>query len=883
MGTHGESESSAILVVASESHTSKLCADCHKLDLTAEKFVVEYTSISSTMRQQYLENKMNRRSPRFSPKSRNSKLCLGNLRDIITKSQNCPFCKLVRNSLVLSDYGPYLDAKCDMIWELDGREIDGRHGALKARTRRIHLLWDHDHLRNAYLVFVAPERYVRFSSDASGAWEKRAFSLGRNIESSSNIFLMKSWFDACSREHGGECRPIQNYMFAEMARQSFFGVIDVLDMCLKPLPLLMNDGKGRYEPYVALSYVWGNLNSYTTKLSNILTHKIPGSLAKYLAELPQVIRDAMFLVTQLGQRYLWVDSLCIVQDSLTQWKLNAEVMDLIYGNALLTICAADGSDSGTALKAMHPEQRSSTQHIEECAPGVSLMLRELPEVGIGCSTWNTRAWTFQERLLSRRCLIFAEGRVFFQCRSNAMSEDLVTAKAGSGWSLDRVQALPRILRELPRRGFRVYMNCVLLYSSRALTKKKDILSAFKGISNLIGENMESPFVFGLPCSHFDLALLWQPSSKMKRRKPRTEEDMRNPDEMAFPSWSWCGWEDSQMQYKNEMLEDCLTNVQEWLQDHTWISWYIRDGRGNLRPLWNKYESRGNRETEERWRGYEVDKLTFDNGARNPRHSNPIRQHRDVPSEIDIRIRSRARERTPQSHLIIRERGRDASLDPHTYEGGESMRGDAPQVRNVHERTHREYSAAGRHEDQTTDFYGRLHHWALTSLRRHDFEKTLPESPYKVLLNRNPEPDREFPDQPYLQFFTWTASLYLDPKEKSDDDKVGEEGLCRCDIADNNGDWCGSIVLDEQWLTSRRELEGSKFEFLALSDAKGFTPEECEVWTYYTPQEWSLSEWDLYYVLLVERLGPIWSRVGLGKVFRDAFTHSPCDWKEIILG
>lgn len=182
-------------------------------------------------------------------------------------------------------------------------------------------------------------------------------------------------------------------------------------------------------------------------------------------------------------------------------------MGLIYGQAFLTICAADGDDFQTGLRAMNPESRSASQHIEECAPGLSLMLRELPETIISVSTWNTRAWTFQEVLLSRRSLIFADGRAFFQCRSNAVSEDVVAVKKGAGWSLDLVQALPQILRELPYRGFGVYMNCVSLYSSRALTKSKDILAAFKGVSNLIGQSTGTPFVYGLPNSHFDLALL----------------------------------------------------------------------------------------------------------------------------------------------------------------------------------------------------------------------------------------------------------------------------------------------------------------------------------------------------------------------------------------
>lgn len=55
----------------------------------------------------------------------------------------------------------------------------------------------------------------------------------------------------------------------------------------------------------------------------------------------------------------------------------------------------------------------------------------------------------------------------------------------------------------------------------------------------------------------------------------------------FPSWSWCGWEGGKAEYNLHMMEGCLINVQEWLRDHTWILWYVRDYEGNIRPLWDK--------------------------------------------------------------------------------------------------------------------------------------------------------------------------------------------------------------------------------------------------------------------------------------------------------
>jgi hypothetical protein len=91
-------------------------------------------------------------------------------------------------------------------------------------------------------VFVAPKRLFEFNSDSRGSWEREAFFLGRELETGgNNQVLMKSWLDQCSEHHGPACAGDQSDEFHEMVRQSYFGVIDCLDMCIKSLPV--RDGK----------------------------------------------------------------------------------------------------------------------------------------------------------------------------------------------------------------------------------------------------------------------------------------------------------------------------------------------------------------------------------------------------------------------------------------------------------------------------------------------------------------------------------------------------------------------------------------------------------------------------------------------------------------
>ena len=526
-------------------------------------------------------------------------------------------------------------------------------------TRRVRLSWNETtgNAQEAYLVFVAPRDPLRPNSDATSRWERETHFLGREFgDQKEKQALIKSWLDLCVQEHSEECRDRHGteMEFKELIKETYFGVIDVADMQLKALPIR----KGMPELYVALSYVWGRKAHdeppYVTTRANVMTHILHGGLETAWDKLPRTIQDAILLVSRLGYRYIWIDSLCIVQDSDSSWQLNTRAMHLVYGNAHFTICAADGDSSAglgavkPILRAMRPAQSAreamaSVNGVEyedaynsqpistECAPGVRLMVTRPLEAVVNDSVWNKRAWTFQERILSRRCLVFAEGRVYFQCRSTGISQDIYTDGEGSGWSLDRTNSPLRTLRELQQRPLWFYMKYVNMYTGRHLTKPRDILAAFEGISWLLGRYMEAPSLFGLPTSHFDLALLWNPLETLRFRRPGapsesdkktcTQDDLGNCTcQMEqesfggeeFPTWSWSGWMGGRIEYQLGMIDGCLLNVREWLKHHTWVQWYIRDEKGHLRPLWEILSQRTGRpsfrnmaemEDDERWKGY----------------------------------------------------------------------------------------------------------------------------------------------------------------------------------------------------------------------------------------------------------------------------------------
>lgn len=361
-----------------------------------------------------------------------------------------------------------------------------------------------------------------------------------------------------------------------------------------------------------------------------------------------------------------------------------------------------------------------------------------------------------------------------------MSEDIVSSPTKDedteGWYLYLIQAPLQLLEELIPRPFLFYINCIALYSSRTLSHPEDVLAAFNGVSNLMEEKMGAPFVFGLPSSHFDLAVLWTPRSAPSPREKKRQE---------FPSWSWCGWKDAALSYDAGMLEGCFGSVHEWLMNHTWIRWHIRDGRGRIRQLWDPWKASSDVSGDRSWQGYEI------------------------------------------------------NFRP----------------------------------DFRRDEYGRAYKKLFMEHTARWFRRTIPESPYRfIAAPPNSLETTKFPDLPILQFWTYSAFLRLVPSHQS----VNlHSTLVRYDILDKEKDWCGAIVFEKDWVAQQKKAgklgnADSNYEFIMLSDAKAFTEDECSVWTYYIAKERAQSEWNLYYALLVERIGGLWYRVVLGKVFRLFF-------------
>jgi Heterokaryon incompatibility protein (HET) len=132
--------------------------------------------------------------------------------------------------------------------------------------------------------------------------------------------------------------------------------IDTKDMCIVDLPT--------GQPYVALSYAWGKLNMTKLTSANESALRKHGALENF-PEIPLTMKDAIEITKRVGQRYLWVDVLCIQQDDLGHLHEQMSQMGTLYNYSYFTIFAISGKDANYGLPGTRPGSRNLNQYIRK--------------------------------------------------------------------------------------------------------------------------------------------------------------------------------------------------------------------------------------------------------------------------------------------------------------------------------------------------------------------------------------------------------------------------------------------------------------------------------------------------------------------------------------
>ena len=334
--------------------------------------------------------------------------------------------------------------------------------------------------------------------------------------------------------------------------------------------------------YLTLSHCWGGEKIVILTSDNIEQFKEEIAWAN----LPQTFRDAFVITQNLGFSYIWIDSLCIVQDSRDDWARESQSMGTIYAGSSCTI-AATGSVNSNGGCFQDREIRDFVDcsiPVENGNGAIRLCMCEFSETSfenqVNASPLNARGWVFQERLLSTRILHFAT-TMLWECSTCALTEqhpytsitlksDLAEPKFRELANTDNQETEDQSTAALKRPSSRVkeastdgyssntmddfrsafeslkqsssrstghvqshtfsrrWYELVTRYSQGLLTRSEDKLTAFSGIAAEIENQTGLEYMVGLWRQHLIYNLLWYMEAPARQR-PATDR---------APSWSW---------------------------------------------------------------------------------------------------------------------------------------------------------------------------------------------------------------------------------------------------------------------------------------------------------------------------------------------------------
>ncbi|KAI0836505.1 HET-domain-containing protein [Hypoxylon sp. FL0890] len=381
--------------------------------------------------------------------------------------------------------------------------------------------------------------YTKDSEDPLSDIFKPSSDLEADTGCSKYLSQMKGWVDSCNQKHG-ICKSHLNNDYLPTR---------VLDVSRESDTIFLYEpNENDQGPYLALSHCWGGTVPIMTKMKTLESFKAGIAIESF----PKTFQDAISVTRQLQCRYLWIDSLCIIQDNVEDWRYEASRMAHVYGNSYLTIAATASVNSYGGLFYRH-DPRDAKHTVErrgENGEGITVFVRPALEHApyfasspYGLESSNPaplleRSWCFQEYLLAPRVLSFTQWEMLWVCLSKRScncgeySENTRELVASSDLKARfDMQLRGDSIKDLSR----LWKDIVEAYLVKGITYDKDRLPALAGIAQLFSQRGLGRYVNGLwePTLVSDLfwTLDWSFGGNYGIIAKRSTDK-------AMPSWSW---------------------------------------------------------------------------------------------------------------------------------------------------------------------------------------------------------------------------------------------------------------------------------------------------------------------------------------------------------
>lgn len=350
---------------------------------------------------------------------------------------------------------------------------------------------------------------------------------GLDLECEMAFEQARKWTSEC-RKHHEECRGYRSKLPKR--------VLDLGESHdLSQIKLYLT--KSENIPYATLSYSWGQAKRLLTRKEN-LKHRCQGIP---INEFPRTLRDAVYIAKMLGFRYLWIDSLCIIQGDKNDWVEQGAAMTEIYSLSTLNISASSSRNSNEGI--LKPLQdhgvqigmsnQSDRNQRTPAFVGPPIEILDLEEKLV-----STRGWVFQERLVSPATLHYTDEGMLWECvRGIKLGhyQNVFSTKWKAHWKTTINTQEPTSMTAIKSsEGLgdicESWNEWICAYSERDLFDCRDKFPAIAGVAKTFANAFKLSYAAGLWKENLISGLLW----RRHNRKP----SLIRFEKYVAPSWSW---------------------------------------------------------------------------------------------------------------------------------------------------------------------------------------------------------------------------------------------------------------------------------------------------------------------------------------------------------
>ncbi|RYC65873.1 hypothetical protein CHU98_g271 [Xylaria longipes] len=336
---------------------------------------------------------------------------------------------------------------------------------------------------------------------------------GKRTDSARSVEHLKDWIRICAENH--TCCSSDDPVLPTR-------IVGIAEDRIRVV-----DAQGRRGRYTTLSHRWGRNETFRLTRSNMnhMADGIPWNL------IPKTYQEAIELTRLLGIEFIWIDSLCIVQDDAEDWRKEAGKMQSVYGSSYLNIAATQAVDSdgglfmSTNLGAEYPAYKVPEEPEIQIRPQPHMTHRQF-----GSNYYDTsdsallpRGWVLQERILPPRVVYYDANELKWEC------EAAVDCQCGgmvviANFKLEYYKSLKRDGIPFPYQWMRITEK----YSCMELTYDSDRLVALSGLAEQgVQSGRGGKYLAGLWERNLAHQLCWEIFNTHRR-----------PDKYLAPSWSW---------------------------------------------------------------------------------------------------------------------------------------------------------------------------------------------------------------------------------------------------------------------------------------------------------------------------------------------------------